>query len=229
MAAEIPVLAIDGLSGTGKGSLGAWIARRLGWHFLDSGALYRVVALLAGEQGISADDEDGVARLAGTLALHFEPAADGGSVKVVVSGRDLTDAIRTEECGGAASRVAKLPAVRRALLDLQHGFRRAPGLVADGRDMGTVVFPDAALKIFLSASAEERARRRYKQLKLKGINVSLPRLSGDIAERDAQDASRAVSPTRPANDAVVIDTTQLDETQVRERVLALITGQSVLR
>ena len=203
----VPVVAVDGPSGTGKGTVCYRLAAWLGWHFLDSGALYRVVGEAARRAGIGLADEPQLSVLAKKLNLRFARGGDpDDGFRVILDGEDVSQAIRTEAAGSAASLVAALPAVRAALLDLQHGFRQPPGLIADGRDMGTVVFPDAPLKIFLTASAEERARRRYKQLKGKGIDVSLPALLKDIAERDTRDRERPVSPLVPAVDASVIDT-----------------------
>jgi cytidylate kinase len=216
----VPVIAVDGPSGTGKGTLCSRLARRLGWHFLDSGALYRALAARALRSGLGLGDGSGLARLAAGLTIAFYER--DGAVGVAGAGEDLTDAVRTEDCGAAASRIAALPEVRAALLGAQHGFRRAPGLVADGRDMGTVVFPDARLKVFLTASPEARAGRRHNQLKQQGINVSLENLRRDIAERDARDSERATSPLRPAPDAVVVDTSLLGIEAVFERVLALV-------
>lgn len=207
---NIPVITVDGPSGTGKGTVCSFLADWLGWHFLDSGALYRLLALAAQKRGLPTTDITGLAQLAENLDIEFEVQGAGSLVKVVLDGEDATDAIRTEECGHAASVVAAIPEVRRALLSRQHGFHQAPGLVADGRDMGTVVFPTANLKIFLTASAEERAKRRHKQLKEKGISANLRHLSADISARDERDSQRAVSPLKPAEDAVVIDTSEMD-------------------
>jgi len=216
MASTDPVLAVDGPSGSGKGTLSAALARRLGWHFLDSGALYRIVAHAALEGSVPLDDGDALAGLAAGLAIRFELGED--AVVTWVNGVDRSLVIRAEAVGVAASRVAALPALRAALLGVQRAFRERPGLVADGRDMGTVVFPDAALKIFLDASPEERARRRYNQLKDKDLGVSLRGLLASIRERDERDRSRAVSPLRPAADAVVIDSTSLSIEAVLEVV-----------
>jgi len=216
MPATEPVVTVDGPSGSGKGTLAAALARRLGWHFLDSGALYRIVAHAALEQSVPLDDGVAVARLANGLDIRFELAAD--AVVTRVDGIDRSLVIRAEDVGVAASRVAALPALRTTLLAVQRQFRKAPGLVADGRDMGTVVFPDAVLKIFLEASPEERARRRYNQLKDKDLGVSLRGLLASIRERDERDRSRAVSPLRPAADAVVIDSTSLSIEAVLEVV-----------
>lgn len=207
---NIPVITVDGPSGTGKGTVCSFLADWLGWHFLDSGALYRLLALAAQKRDLPTTDIAGLAQLAENLDIEFEVQGAGKLVKVVLDGEDATDAIRTEDCGHAASVVAAIPEVRRALLSRQHGFHQVPGLVADGRDMGTVVFPAADLKIFLTASAEERAKRRHKQLKEKGISANLRHLSADISARDERDSQRAVSPLKPAEDAVVIDTSEMD-------------------
>ncbi len=204
--AEIPVITVDGPSGAGKGTISHMLAATLGWHFLDSGALYRVVGQACLVEGVSWDDHPAVADIARHLQVSFS-AAPGGEVLVAYKGLDVSREIRTEEGGRGASTVAAIPAVRNALLARQREFLRAPGLVADGRDMGTVVFPAAPLKVFLTASALERAERRYKQLIAKGENVSLARLLEDIRERDARDSSRAVSPLVPAEDAIIIDST----------------------
>ena len=220
MSNAVPVIAVDGPSGTGKGTLSLRIAQSLGWHFLDSGALYRVLAHYATLSGVPLDDEPAVARLARALPVAF--AAGDGEPRVLLDGRDVTAAIRTEEGGAAASVVAALPAVRAALLDRQRAFRAAPGLVADGRDMGTVVFPDAAFKLFLTASPEARAERRYKQLKGKGIDVNLAALLEDIRRRDQRDEQREVAPLQPAPDAEILDTTTLGIPEVEARVRQLL-------
>ena len=199
----VPVVTIDGPSGAGKGTLAAAIAEARGWHLLDSGALYRIIAVVALRQGVSLSDAALLAALCSEQQIVF------GAGSVTVNGDDLTDAIRTEDVGSAASVVAALPPVREAILTLQKAFRRAPGLVADGRDMGTVVFPDAPVKIFLDASAEARAERRYNQLKNKGLSVKFPTLLEQIQERDARDRERAVAPLRPAEDALIIDSSQM--------------------
>ena len=199
----VPVVTIDGPSGAGKGTLAAAIAEARGWHLLDSGALYRIIAVVALRQGVSLSDAALLAALCSELQIVF------GAGSVTVNGDDLTDAIRTEDVGSTASVVAALPPVREAILTLQKAFRRAPGLVADGRDMGTVVFPDAPVKIFLDASAEARAERRYNQLKNKGLSVKFPTLLEQIQERDARDRERAVAPLRPAEDALIIDSSQM--------------------
>ena len=214
---HVPVLAIDGPSGSGKGTIAQAIANRLGWHRLDSGALYRAVGLAAGMRGISDDDDEGLAQMTMELDLQFN--SGNGTETVQLDGEDVTDAIRSEQASRAASRVAAKPAVRRALLARQHGFATPPGLVADGRDMGTVVFPDASLKVFLTASAEERARRRHKQLKDKGIDVSLRDLSHGIAERDQRDQAREVAPLKPADNARLLDSTDLSPDEVTQQIL----------
>jgi len=208
-----PVITIDGPSGAGKGTIAHLLARRLGWHLLDSGALYRVTGYACLEAGVDRDDPEAAVRVAQHLDVDFA-LAPGGEMLVYCGGRDVSAAIRTEEGGRAASLVAAVPAVRAALLKRQRELRRPPGLVADGRDMGTVVFPDAPLKLFLTASAAERAERRYKQLMVKGESVNLPRLLRDIEERDARDATREVSPLVPAEDAIVIDSTATPIDQV---------------
>lgn len=217
--AGIPVICIDGPSGSGKGTLARRVAEALGFHLLDSGALYRLTALAAVRRGVDLDDEAAVAEVAATMQPRFEPTGDGWT-RTWLDGDNVTREIRAEEVGMNASRVAALPAVRKALLALQRGFRQAPGLVADGRDMGSVVFPEAPLKIFLTASADERARRRHKQLMDKGIGANLPALLKDIEARDEQDAQRAASPMMPADDAIVIDSTSLAIEEVTRQVLA---------
>ena len=218
----VPVLAIDGPSGSGKGTICRAVSLRLGWHLLDSGALYRIVAYAGALQHLAPGDVAAHAALAARMVVRFGIGADGGEqVLLGAEERDITDAIRGETAGMGASRVAAWPAVRDALLQRQRDFAASPGLVADGRDMGTVVFPWAPLKIFLTASAEERARRRYNQLKDKESGVSLAALSREIAERDARDSSRAVAPLKAAADAVVLDSTQLSIVQVVDRVLEL--------
>ncbi|MFZ1101198.1 MAG: (d)CMP kinase [Steroidobacteraceae bacterium] len=220
MPPDCPIVTIDGPSGSGKGTISRAIARHSGWHLLDSGALYRLVALAGLDAGLAPDDVARHALLARDMAASFAVARDG-SERVHLGGRDVTNDIRSEEAGQGASRVAAWPAVRAALLERQRAFARPPGLVADGRDMGTVVFPEADLKIFLTATPEERALRRYKQLKDKGSGVSLPALSREIAERDLRDETRVVSPLKPASDACVIDSSRLSVEAVVGRVLEL--------
>ncbi|WP_147653888.1 (d)CMP kinase [Vulcaniibacterium gelatinicum] len=221
MSDPVPVLTIDGPSGSGKGTVSRLVARRLGWHYLDSGALYRAVGLAAGWAGLDLSDPSALVRCAFDTEVRFDETA-GEEPRVIVNGVDATDELRTETAGAAASAIAAIPEVRAALRDRQRAFRRPPGLVADGRDMGTVIFPDAPYKVFLTASPEERAQRRYKQLKEKGVSVTLDSLLREILARDARDASRTVAPLRPAPDAICIDTTGLAVEAVVERVLALV-------
>jgi cytidylate kinase len=221
---SVPVIAIDGPSGSGKGTVARQVATRLGWHLLDSGALYRLVALAGLARGLAADDEPGHAAVARQLDVRFE-VDEAARERVLLDGQDVTGVLRTESTGAEASRVAAMPAVRTALMERQHAFAVSPGLVADGRDMGTVVFPAAPVKVFLTASAEERALRRYKQLKEKGLTVNLADLSQEIIERDRRDSSRPVAPLRPAEDAVVIDSTGLSVGQVVDRVLELVVSR----
>jgi cytidylate kinase len=200
----IPVIAIDGPSGSGKGTIARRVADALGYHLLDSGALYRLVALSARKSGVSLQDSEKLAHLAVELDVRFD-SDEGGEERIWLGEEDVTGEIRTEEAGAGASAVAQIPAVREALFERQRAFQQPPGLVADGRDMGSHVFPDAALKVFLTASAEERARRRHKQLKDKGLDVSLAALSRDIEDRDRRDSERSVAPLRPAEDARILD------------------------
>jgi len=221
MTAEVPVLTIDGPSGSGKGTISRAVAQRLGWHYLDSGALYRAVGVAAGWADLDLDDGGALVRCTfdTTIAFRDDP---GGEPRVLVNGHDATDELRTETAGAAASAIAAIPEVRAALKERQRVFRKSPGLVADGRDMGTVIFPDALWKVFLTASAEERADRRYKQLKNKGVSVTMDGLLREILARDARDANRAVAPLRPAEGAVRIDTTGLGIDAVVSQVLALL-------
>ncbi|MGN6314437.1 MAG: (d)CMP kinase [Rhodanobacteraceae bacterium] len=218
----VPVLTIDGPSGSGKGTIARAVAEHLGWHLLDSGALYRAVGHAATGAGLDLNDAEALTRCAQTVEITFRDPKDGGETRVLVNGSDATDALRTETAGAAASSIAAIPAVRKALVAMQLAFRRPPGLVADGRDMGTVIFPDAGHKVFLTASAEERAQRRYKQLKEKGLDVTLSSLLHEIEARDARDATRAVSPLKPAADAVLVDTTGMPIAQVVAKVLSLL-------
>ena len=212
MTGAAPVICIDGPSGAGKGTLSQRLATDLGWHLLDSGALYRVVGFAGRLAAVSLEDSDAVAGIARSLDVDFRPTE--GGVSVWLAGEDVTAHLRTEEGGRDASTVAALPAVREALLLRQQELARPPGLIADGRDMGTVVFPDAPLKIFLTASAEARAERRFHQLQGMGESVSLARLLTDIQQRDARDQSRTVSPLVPAEDAIIIDSTALSADEV---------------
>ena len=217
----VPVIAIDGPVGSGKGTVSHRVASQLGFRLLDSGALYRVLALAARTREVSLDGGTTLARLARTLDIDFVFGDAANPVRTLLDGVDVTGEIRTEQCGNDASRVSARPEVRDALLVRQHGFRRPPGLVADGRDMGSVVFPDACAKVFLTATARARAERRHKQLMAKGIDVSVTRLSRQMAERDRRDRERAIAPLKPAEDAVVVDTTGLDVDTVVARVLEI--------
>ena len=218
--AEVPVIAIDGPGGSGKGTITARLANHLGWHFLDSGALYRLTALAVYRKGTSLDDEAALGQVAANLDIRFETRGDG--VRAFLDEEDVTDRIRGEDTGALASEVAVIATVRNALAGRQRRFRQLPGLVADGRDMGTVIFPDAGLKIFLTASAQIRAERRYKQLKEKGESVNLTRLFREIKARDLRDQSRSIAPLRPAEDAVIIDSTDLSIDEVFNKVVSLI-------
>lgn len=221
MNQSVPVLTIDGPSGAGKGTVSRIVAVRLGWHYLDSGALYRAVGVAASWANLDISDPAALVRCAFDTVVQFQESA-GGGLHVLVNGSEATDELRLETTGAVASAIAAFPEVRAALKERQRAFRRPPGLVADGRDMGTVIFPDAPYKVFLTASADERAERRYKQLKEKGVSVTLDGLLREILARDARDAQRVVAPLRPAEDAVLIDTTGLDIAQVVEQVLALL-------
>jgi CMP/dCMP kinase len=221
---HVPVMTIDGPSGSGKGTVSRAAAHALGWALLDSGALYRLVALAARKAGVSLEDGPGLAALAGGLDIKFG-SDSAGEEDVWLDGREVTGAIRTEQAGNDASKVAAIGVVRAALLERQRGFAVPPGLVADGRDMGTVVFPQAEVKIFLTASAAERAARRYKQLKEKGVAATLAALSLEIAERDRRDTNRAISPLVPSADAVLLDTTGMSVEEVVERVLVEARGR----
>ena len=214
-AAAVPVIAIDGPTASGKGTVAAEIARALGFHYLDSGALYRLVALAALSRSIPLDAAPALAAAAQALDARFEAG------RILLAGEDVGDAIRSEACGNAASRVAALAPVRAALLGRQRAFRRAPGLVADGRDMGTVVFPDARLKLYLTASPQVRAERRYKQLMEKGLDANMAAILQDIGERDARDSARTAAPLQVAGDALVVDSTGLSVAQVIAQALSL--------
>jgi CMP/dCMP kinase len=220
MSTLAPVICIDGPSGSGKGTVASLVARKLGWCLLDSGALYRLLAFAATNHGVDLTNEEALKLLAAHLDVQFVAAGEGHGQQIILEGEDVTEAIRNERVGAGASQVAALPAVREALLQRQQAFREVPGLVADGRDMGTVVFPDAPLKIFLTASADERARRRYLQLKAKGDDVSLSSLLEEIRARDERDTQRAVAPLKPAADAIQLDSTELSIEQVLERILS---------
>ncbi|WP_417508639.1 (d)CMP kinase [Methylophaga sp.] len=213
---DMPILTIDGPSGSGKGTIAQMMARELGWHYLDSGAIYRVLAFASLKHQIPASHEGALVQLAQHLDLQFE--LDENGLKVLLEGQEVSQQIRTEKAGNAASKVAVIPSVRAALLQRQRDFAQAPGLVTDGRDMGTVVFPDAQFKVFLTASAEERALRRHKQLKEKGIESNLSDLIAEISERDKRDSERKVAPLLPAKDALILDSTELGISAVYEKV-----------
>jgi cytidylate kinase len=216
-----PVITIDGPTASGKGTISRLLAERLGWQILDSGALYRLLGLKALQQDVPLDDESALAQLALDLDIHFSGSPTDEEIQVFLDDNNVTNEIRTEKSGAAASKVAALPQVRSALLDKQRAFRRTPGLIADGRDMGTVVFPDAQVKIFLTASAQERAKRRYNQLIEKGVSVRLSDLFEEIAERDKRDSNRSAAPLIAAKDAVELDTSEITAEQAALRILEL--------
>ncbi len=224
----VAVITVDGPSGVGKGTMSQMLADRLGWHLLDSGALYRITAFAASESGTDLNDEAAVAEIARNLDVVFrsDGAESGSGVKVELSGRDISGDIRTETAGNNASIVAVLPAVREALLQRQRDFAAEPGLIADGRDMGTTVFPDSPLKFYLTASAEVRAERRYNQLKEKGLHVNVASLAEEIRERDERDSNRAASPLKPADDAVVVDTSSMSIEKVFQQMVEKV--QSII-
>ena len=214
----VPVLTIDGPGGAGKGTICQMVAKQLGWHLLDSGALYRLTALAAQKHGVALDNESSVAVLAKHLDVQFMPQ-DEGLVNTILEGEDVSGDIRTEEVGAMASKVAALPEVRQALLERQRDFAQAPGVVADGRDMGTVVFPQAPVKIYLTASAEERAKRRFLQLQEKGKTADIEQILSEIVERDERDMNREVAPLKPAVDALVVESTNMSIEQVLDVVI----------
>jgi len=218
MSDDAPILTLDGPGGSGKGTVARAAALRLGWHLLDSGAMYRLLALASQRHDVAADDEAALVATAERMHLDFAPQA-GGETRALLDGEDVTELIRTEACGDRASQVASLAGVRDALLQRQRDFQQAPGLVADGRDMGTIVFPQTPLKVYLTASVEERARRRHKQLMDQGVSVNVHDLAAEIAARDWRDTNRAVAPLVPADDAVVVDTTELSIEAAVEAVL----------
>ncbi|MGI9280982.1 MAG: (d)CMP kinase [Endozoicomonas sp.] len=215
----MPVVTIDGPSGSGKGTVAALLAKEFDWHLLDSGALYRLTALAAMNHGVDFTDEKSLEVLAGHLDVQFEPGDEGEGLKIILEGERVGANLRTEEVGAKASQVAALPGVRQALLKRQQDFAEAPGLIADGRDMGTVVFPHAIVKVYLTASAEERAKRRQNQLQQKGIDASFDQLLADIIARDHRDMNRDVAPLKPADDAIVLDSTRLSIQEVFSRVV----------
>lgn len=219
MNKQIPVITIDGPSGAGKGSVARVLAEQLGWHLLDSGAIYRVLAVAIQYHNLSIEEEEPLIPIAAHLDVQFEISSEREG-KIILEGEDVTNSIRTEEIGDLASKVAAFPRVREALLRRQRAFKVSPGLVADGRDMGTVVFTDAAVKIFLTASAEERAERRFNQLKVKGIDVKIGRLLNDIRQRDERDENRKVAPLVPAEGALIIDSTNLSIQEVVNEILS---------
>lgn len=218
--AEVPVITVDGPTASGKGTVSRMLADELGWHLLDSGALYRIVAVAAEKSGVELESEVEIADLAKNLNVEFNSNSDDGEIQVLLGGEDVTSVIRTETCGNTASKVAAIGPVRAALLATQRAFRKMPGLVADGRDMGTVVFPDAEYKFFITASQEERAKRRYKQLIDKGIGVRLSALFEEIDERDRRDRMRVTAPLKSAADAVEIDTSDITAQQVVNIIMA---------
>jgi cytidylate kinase len=223
--ASIPVITVDGPSGSGKGTVAMRLAQDLGWHFLDSGALYRLVAVAAMDRGIAPEDEGALGAVAASLDVSFGLSGDG--MVILLDGNYITGRLRSEDVSVFASRISAFSAVREALVGRQRAFRKPPGLVADGRDMGTVIFPDAVLKVFLTASVDARARRRYKQLKEKGESVNLSRLFREIEKRDERDSSRALSPLKPAADAHVIDSTELSINEVVNEVHKLLDTSSL--
>jgi CMP/dCMP kinase len=219
---QVPVITIDGPSGSGKGTLAGLLSNELGWNLLDSGALYRILSWVTVDRQIAIDAVDQMVQLAQSLDVKFEQTATG--LQILVDGRDISRDIRTEGCGNTASKIAALIPVREALLAFQRDCRQFPGLVADGRDMGTVIFPDAVLKFFLTASAEERTKRRYKQLREKGFDVNITALLQEVVERDERDRNRAVSPLKPADDAIIIDCTELSISEVQQKMQTLVSA-----
>ena len=220
------VITIDGPSGSGKGTVAALLAASLQWHLLDSGAIYRVLAVAAVKHAVALDDETALEKLAVSLDVQFVVDSDNNQ-RIILEGADVTDSIRNETVGAHASQIAALPGVRSGLLRRQQDFRQAPGLIADGRDMGTVVFADAPLKVFLTAGAEERARRRYLQLKDKGEAVTLTSLLEEIRARDERDTNRTIAPLKPAEDAIILDSTTMTIEQVLERILSEVAVRSL--
>jgi CMP/dCMP kinase len=228
MQATMPVITVDGPSGSGKGTVCRLLADKLNWDVLDSGAIYRVLALAALHHQIALDNEEALVPLAAILDVQFTFESTTKNSKVILEGEDVTTAIRNEEVGAAASKVASLPRVREALLRRQRAFRTENGLIADGRDMGTVIFPDANIKIYLTASAEERANRRYQELNAQGLDVTLSGLIEDIKARDDRDMNREIAPLVPADDAIVIDTTEISADEVFLKVMTVIENTASL-
>ncbi len=224
---DVVVITIDGPSGSGKGTVAGLLAAKLQWHLLDSGALYRVLALAAQKHNVALGDEIALEALATALDVQFVLDGASNAQRILLENDDVTDTIRSEAVGACASKIAALPAVRAGLLRRQHDFRQAPGLIADGRDMGTVVFADAPLKVFLTASAEERARRRYLQLKDKGESVTLTSLLEEIRARDERDTNRTIAPLKPADDAIILESTTMTIEQVLERILSEVAVRSL--
>lgn len=227
---DVPVITIDGTTGSGKGTIGIGVAAKLGWHFLDSGAIYRILALAAQEQGINANDHQKLYDLAHSLKAEFKGPL-GQPAQIVYLNRDVTNEIRQEKCGIFASQIAVIPAVREALLKCQRNFKEHPGLVADGRDMGTVVFKEAILKVFLDANPHERALRRQKQLQKCGVNGNFHEILQDLIKRDERDAEREIAPLKPARDALVIDTTKLSIDEIIQQIFeqAKLKGVAIQR
>lgn len=222
---HIPVVTIDGPGGVGKGTVSLRVAKQLGWHTLDSGALYRILALAALQNKVSLEDENTLTTLAYNLEVQFVPKSDFSAIQVILNGQEVSETLRHESCGNAASQIATYQSVRQALLARQRAFHQEPGLVADGRDMGTIVFPDAPIKFFLTASIDVRAERRYKQLKEKGINANLSQIIKEIGERDQRDSTRPIAPLIAATEAWIIDTTQAPIEQVVAQILSIISEQ----